>query len=403
MGNNLKNSRIGERKLTKTSGWMEIIEYNNCNDIVVRFDEDGSTRRTSYCHFQNGNVRSDAVWNIEMKRRKVNKEKKELSEQRKQDKDKTGEQIVLTNGMIATIIKYNKSNDIIVKVNEYEPFHTSYSVFKNGLVAFIKGIERMNMVGSYITNRYGTKAKIISLDKENNTYNLALDNGYSFSKKCFDIDNNKNNFKTPYCKTFSGVGYVGEKYSPKDYPEFYSKWYGLLDRVYGRQDINKYYASYKGCTICNRWLNFSNFVDDMLNMWYECDDDLNIDKDIKIKGNKIYSPETCLLVPAKINKTFIGILGCDKQGEDKHYKGIHWDNNKKRWVVKPIGRSKGCDESKRTGVHKEFKTQEEAWKYYREIKNEHIYKTINEYKDVLPKEVYDILISYEVEVEDYLK
>lgn len=28
MGNNLKNSRIGERKLTKTSGWMEIIEYN---------------------------------------------------------------------------------------------------------------------------------------------------------------------------------------------------------------------------------------------------------------------------------------------------------------------------------------------------------------------------------------
>lgn len=80
----------------------------------------------------------------------------------------------------------------------------------------------------------------------------------------------------------------------------YKKWYAMLGRCYNTTGKN--YALYggRGVYMCNEWLSFSRFkkwVDSR--PWHTS---LHLDKDILVKGNLEYSPETCCLVPSYINQ-----------------------------------------------------------------------------------------------------
>lgn len=59
--------------------------------------------------------------------------------------------------------------------------------------------------------------------------------------------------------------------------------------------------SYKDCEICEEWKYFSKFK-----AWMETQDweGKELDKDLIVRGNKLYSPETCAFIDRKIN-TFI--------------------------------------------------------------------------------------------------
>lgn len=81
----------------------------------------------------------------------------------------------------------------------------------------------------------------------------------------------------------------------------YTKWHNMLKRCYDPK-LQKKHVTYRDCKVCDEWLTFSNFA-----KWYESNsiDGYQLDKDIKIKGNKIYSPETCLFIPTRINTLLI--------------------------------------------------------------------------------------------------
>lgn len=84
----------------------------------------------------------------------------------------------------------------------------------------------------------------------------------------------------------------------------YRTWCRMLERCYSA-DFLKRRPTYRGCTVCEEWQNLYNF-----NKWYEENyytipgQRMNLDKDILAKGNKIYSPETCIFVPSDINMVF---------------------------------------------------------------------------------------------------
>jgi len=78
----------------------------------------------------------------------------------------------------------------------------------------------------------------------------------------------------------------------------YTHWCNLLSRIFS-DNYSKGVVCYKDVSICDEWLTFSNF--------YKWAKDKNyigrdLDKDLKVTGNKVYSPSTCLFVPPNINK-----------------------------------------------------------------------------------------------------
>jgi hypothetical protein len=82
----------------------------------------------------------------------------------------------------------------------------------------------------------------------------------------------------------------------KDCP-FYGTWYSMVQRCHSR-NFQKKHPTYKGVTICEEWLTFSQFI-----AWAKTQDykDKCLDKDILIPGNKHYSPDACMFVDPLIN------------------------------------------------------------------------------------------------------
>lgn len=81
---------------------------------------------------------------------------------------------------------------------------------------------------------------------------------------------------------------------------FYMKWTRMLQRCYSEKYTTKN-PSYKDVKACYEWLVFSNFKAWMIGQDWNGNE---LDKDILIQGNKVYSPETCLFVSHEINSLF---------------------------------------------------------------------------------------------------
>lgn len=135
----------------------------------------------------------------------------------------------------------------------------------------------------------------------------------------------------------------------------YVKWHSMIERC----NSKKYHLkrpTYIGCYVCDEWLCFSNFLE-----WYKSQDNNDIghflDKDLKVLGNRIYSPDTCLLVPNKIN-TFINNY-TKRRGVFKH--GVSLDKRSNRF------NSRCCDNGKDVHIGN-FKTEELAFIAYKKYK-----------------------------------
>ncbi|AMR57277.1 hypothetical protein vB_PsyM_KIL4_0027 [Pseudomonas phage vB_PsyM_KIL4] len=81
---------------------------------------------------------------------------------------------------------------------------------------------------------------------------------------------------------------------------FYSAWKGMIERGYSAYTKDRR-PTYKDKYVCNEWLVFSNFK-----AWMETQDweGKQLDKDLLVPGNKVYSPETCVFVSPLVN-TFL--------------------------------------------------------------------------------------------------
>ena len=81
----------------------------------------------------------------------------------------------------------------------------------------------------------------------------------------------------------------------------YNLWYGMLRRCYDKEQQNRSRGkSYSDCTVCDRWLNYSNFAKD-ITLLFGYEDWLNktgycLDKDIINPDNKVYSRANCCFV-----------------------------------------------------------------------------------------------------------
>lgn len=185
----------------------------------------------------------------------------------------------------------------------------------------------------------------------------------------------------PYDKSTFNRGYIGEgKYLTrigKETTSNYRAWFSMMERCYA-DEKRKYFRSYFGCSMCEDWWNFQTFCKWLEDEWYVCDNErMHIDKDILVKGNKVYSPETCLLVPQRINMIFMS-----KGRKDDLPNGIH-KNKKGTYVAYYNGIRYGT-----------YNTLQEAVDEHDRQKRIHIGNVAEEYKNKVPKKVYDALINW---------
>ena len=79
--------------------------------------------------------------------------------------------------------------------------------------------------------------------------------------------------------------------------KFYQVWKDMERRCYSGE-YQKRFPTYRNCSVCDSWLKLSNFKE-WLDINYR--EGTALDKDILVKGNKIYSPDACRFVPQYIN------------------------------------------------------------------------------------------------------
>lgn len=176
----------------------------------------------------------------------------------------------------------------------------------------IGGIPVLNKLGEVRNNNKGTPMKIIAY-RSYDDIDIQFQDEFYYVKEHQTYSNFRNGgVKNPYDKTVLDVGYLGVGRHKIQYPEtrtntkIYMSWKNMLDRCYYEKHKERNPSYYNTSTVCNDWHNFQTFAD-----WYEeheyqvGDERLHLDKDIKYPGNTVYSPQTCILVPQRINMMFV--------------------------------------------------------------------------------------------------
>ncbi len=151
----------------------------------------------------------------------------------------------------------------------------------------------------------------------------------------------------------------------------------MLERCYSekyKEDNNVYYGI---VTVCEEWKCFKKFAVWYNNNKYEVDGRLHLDKDILFPGNKIYASDKCLLVPQRINMLFM-----TKPSKNGLPNGVEKVRN---------GKYLATYNGKRLG---KFNSVKEAERAHYTAKKETIKKVAEEYKETIPKKVYDALVNW---------
>lgn len=204
--------------------------------------------------------------------------------------------------------------------------------------------------------------------------------------------------KNPYYPSIYGVGVIGTKYPLKvdgKNTKEYEAWKSVLERSFDEK-LKEKYTTYKLIECCEEWLSYENFY-----KWLHCqknfekwlnEDKWEIDKDILIKGSKIYSPETCCLVPHNVNSLFTksnATRGDLPIGVTRHGNGFQVQ----------------CNNPFKDNGHEylgTYSTPSQAFLVYKKFK-ENLIKQVaqTEYnKGNLTKQCYEAMMEYQVEITD---
>lgn len=123
------------------------------------------------------------------------------------------------------------------------------------------------------------------------------------------------------------IGYVNGKLKQKAVWScpYYKTWKSMLERCYSAKTQERQPA-YKGCSVSEEWLTFSNFRNWMAAQNWE---GKQLDKDLLFEGNKIYSAETCVFVTQMVN---LFTTDC-RAARGKLPIGVSWDKRAAKFLV----------------------------------------------------------------------
>ena len=247
---------------------------------------------------------------------------------------------------------------------------------------------REERIGTKGINTYGSEMEIVEYNNKNDMWVKFLKNGNL-------VHNAYNNFikgliKNPYDKDVYGIGCIGEgKYKTKEngkQTSQYLKWTHMLMRCYDKksQETN---PTYVNCDVAEEWLNFQNFAtwcnnQEFFNAKDNQGNSYQLDKDILVKGNKVYSPETCCFVPQEINN----LVSCKTYKSGKT--GVFYREKCKKFSAQVKLGKQGY---KSLGS---FETESEAFQAYKKAKESYVKQVAEKWRDAIFEKSYKSLLKW---------
>lgn len=183
-----------------------------------------------------------------------------------------------------------------------------------------------------------------------------------------------------------GVGVIGNTPTKENgkFTKLYTAWKGMLERCYTEKMLSKC-PTYLGCSVSDNFKNFTFFKEWAEKQVGSDKDGWHLDKDILVRGNKVYSEDTCCFVPQEVNKIFTnikntnsGLVGANKRSSGKYSATI-----KHNGKIHYLGN---------------YATEIEAFEVYKETKEKFVREVAIKYKDVIDLRVYNALMNYKVQI-----
>ena len=255
---------------------------------------------------------------------------------------------------------------------------------------YLNDVSYKDCVGKVCKSKSSGDFKIL---KYNDAYNVEiqfLKTGYETTAQLGDIKIGK--VKDPYSPSVYGVGILGTKYlstvSGRNTKE-YALWMDMLRRCYS-DNFKKKRPTYIGCEVSDNFKSYEYFYEWCHKQIGFDNDRFHLDKDLLVKGNKIYSEDSCVFIPQEINT----LLTKSTSSRGEHLIGVCWSKTHKAFIAR-VRKNKG--KSEHLGL---FTTELEAFNAYKQAKEAFVKEQANKWKGQIDDRAYNALMNYTVEITD---
>ena len=254
----------------------------------------------------------------------------------------------------------------------------------------LNNVSCKDCVGKIYKSKSSGDFKILKYNDAKDVVIQFLKTGYETSVQLVQVKNGS--VKDPYSPSVFGVGVLGTKYSitisGRNTKE-YNLWQSMLRRCYS-DCSKKQRPTYEGCEVSNNFKSYEYFYEWCQEQIGFSADGFDLDKDLLIKGNKVYSESTCVFIPKEINS----LLVKREASRGEHLIGVYWHNANKAFRAR-VSKNKG--KSEHLGY---YKTELEAYNAYKIAKESFVKEQANKWKSQIDLRAYEALMNYTVEIMD---
>ena len=255
---------------------------------------------------------------------------------------------------------------------------------------YLNDISYKDCVGKVYKSKFSGDFKIVKYNNNRNVVIQFSKTGYETSVELGNIK--KGDVKDPYSPSVCGVGILGAKYPSTINgvkTKEYKLWQSMLERCYS-DTYQKQRPTYIGCEVSDNFKSYEYFYEWCHKQIGFGVEGFELDKDLLIKGNKVYNENTCVFIPAEVNTLLVKSTAT--RGE--YLIGVYWDKTKKAFRA-TVRKNKGSPEWLGS-----FNTEIEAFNAYKEAKEAFVKEQAEKWESQIDTRAYNALMNYTVNIDD---
>ena len=255
---------------------------------------------------------------------------------------------------------------------------------------YLNDVSRKDCVGKVCKSKSSGDFKVLKYNDTANVEIQFLKTGYETTTTLGNI--RKGEIKDRYSPSVYGVGLLGNKYPSKvngRNTKEYVLWTSMLKRCYSDAYKSKY-PTYEGCKVSGKFKSYEYFYEWCHNQIGFGVEGWQLDKDLLVKGNKVYSEDSCVFLPQEINQ----VLTKSTATRGGCLIGVSWD---RICMTFKATVSKNKEKQQHLGF---FKTELEAFNAYKQTKENYIKELANNWKGKIDERAYEALMNYTVGIDD---